>query len=196
MPRLFTGLEVPEGTSLYLSSLRGGLYGARWIDPENYHITLRFIGDIDHRMAREIETELGEIFRDPVEITLTGLSVFGGDKPHSVIANVAPSKALSELQGEHDRIMRRLGLPKDSRKFTPHVTLARLRNATVLDVADYLSSRDAFRTQGFTATTFELFSARPSTGGGPYIVEASYTLGDQDFATDERLWTMDCIAVR
>ena len=193
MPRLFTGLEIPTGTSLYLSGLRGGLYGARWIDPENYHVTLRFIGDIDRRMARDIETELGDVFRDPLEITLSGLGVFGGDKPHAIISHVTPTRQLIELQAEHERIMRRLGLAKDPRKFTPHVTLARLRNSTVLDVADYLSSRDAFRSQGFTAKTFALFSARPSTGGGPYIVEASYTLGDHDFEGDERNWTMDFV---
>ena len=47
MPRLFTGLEIPAEIGHTLSSLRGGLPGARWIDPENYHVTLRFIGDID-----------------------------------------------------------------------------------------------------------------------------------------------------
>ena len=193
MPRLFTGLEIPSGTGLYLSGLRGGLYGARWIDPENYHLTLRFIGDIDARTGREIEHELGDIIRDPLEITLTGIGVFGGDKPHAVIANIAPSRELTELQLEHERIMRRLGLPKDARKFTPHVTLARLRNSTVLDVADYLSSRDAFKTQSFTASTFALFSARPSTGGGPYIVEASYSLGEPDYETDERSWSMEYV---
>ncbi len=196
MPRLFTGLEIPKGISLYLSGLRGGLYGARWVDPENYHLTLRFIGDVEARLARDIETELGEVFRDPIEITLTGIGVFGGDKPHAVIAHVTPTRQLAELQAEHERIMRRLGLPKDPRKFTPHVTLARLRNSTVLDVADYLSSRDAFRSQSFLAKSFVVFSARPSVGGGPYLVEASYTLGDQDFDTDERNWTMDCVVLK
>lgn len=194
MPRLFTGLELPRGTSLYLASLRGGLYGARWIDPENYHMTLRFIGDIEARLARDIENELGEVFRDPVEITITGLGIFGGDKPHALIANIAPIRQLIELQAEHERIMRRLGLPKDPRKFTPHITLARLRNSTVLDVADYFSSHEVFRSRSFSATSFVLFSAKPSIGGGPYLVEASYTLGDQNFLTDARNWSMDYVS--
>ena len=54
MPRLFTGLEVPHQVGLALSLKRGGLVGARWIDPENYHITLRFIGDVDHHTASEV----------------------------------------------------------------------------------------------------------------------------------------------
>ena len=51
MPRLFTGLEIPAEIGQTLSNLRGGLPGARWIDPENYHVTLRFIGDIDGIVA-------------------------------------------------------------------------------------------------------------------------------------------------
>ena len=47
MPRLFTGVELPPDIGQALASLRGGLPGARWIDPENYHLTLRFIGDVD-----------------------------------------------------------------------------------------------------------------------------------------------------
>ncbi len=196
MPRLFTGLEIPDGVGQYLATLRGGLHGARWIDPENYHITLRFIGDIDRRMAREIEGELGEIFREPLEITISGLGVFGGDKPHAIIANVAQTRELSDLQAEHERIMRRLGLPKDPRKFSPHVTLARLRNSTVLDVADYFESRGIFRSKTFTTRSFVLFSARPSTGGGPYVVEASYTLGDEEIEMDERNWTMNYVPAK
>jgi 2'-5' RNA ligase len=65
MPRLFTGLEIPSETALMLSMLRGGLRGARWIDPENYHITLRFIGDIDDRTADEVVDALDRIRRDP-----------------------------------------------------------------------------------------------------------------------------------
>ena len=58
MPRLFTGLEIPQEIGQSLSSLRGGLPGARWIDPENYHVTLRFIGDIDDYIADEIASLL------------------------------------------------------------------------------------------------------------------------------------------
>ena len=54
MPRLFTALEIPASIGDSLAFLRGGLPGARWISPENYHITLRFIGDIDDSLARDI----------------------------------------------------------------------------------------------------------------------------------------------
>ena len=189
MPRLFTGLEIPESQKQYLSGLRGSLYGARWIDPENYHITLRFIGDIERRLARNIENALAGIYRDPLNITLNDLGIFGGEKPHAIIASVKPTRALLELQYEHERTMRELGLPKDPRKFTPHVTLARLRGTSVGEVAEYLSSRQAFHVQSFTVSSFALYSAKPSTGGGPYMIEASYPLGEDTPDMSEKDWT-------
>lgn len=70
MPRLFTGLEIPPDIGQTLSNLRGGLPGARWIDPENYHVTLRFIGDIDGPAANEIASTLERINRKPFEVAL------------------------------------------------------------------------------------------------------------------------------
>src|SRR5438128_658686 len=65
MPRLFTGLEIPATWAEELSMLRGGIPGARWIDPENYHMTLRFIGDVDDALAGEIASLLGQVGRLP-----------------------------------------------------------------------------------------------------------------------------------
>ncbi len=66
--------------------MRGGLPGARWIDPENYHLTLRFIGDIDDALAREIAGMLGRVQRGSFELRLDGLSSFGGRKPRALVA--------------------------------------------------------------------------------------------------------------
>lgn len=161
---------------MILSALRGGIHGARWVDPQNYHLTLRFIGDIDDRTANDIADMLDGVQRAPFEVTLTGLDHFGGKKPRAIFAAATPSPSLTELQYEHERIMQRLGLPPEPRKFTPHVTLARLRDASGMDVADYLSSRRAFRAIRFPVNRFVLYSSRASTGGGPYIVEADYPL--------------------
>jgi len=175
MPRLFTGLEIPAEIGQTLSNLRGGLPGARWIDPENYHVTLRFIGDIDGVAANEIASLLVRINRKPFEVALQACRVsrekaarggrLGGAEP-----------PLIELQAELERLMQRIGLDPEGRKFTPHVTLARLRDASNQDVADYLSVRGYFPTRVFTASRFVLFSSRASTGGGPYVVEDAYAL--------------------
>ena len=176
MPRLFTGLEIPAEIGHTLSSLRGGLPGARWIDPENYHVTLRFIGDIDGMYANEIASMLFRVNRKPFEVKLRGLTSFGGKKPRAVVASVEPSRPLIELQAELERLMQRFGFDPEGRKFIPHVTLARLRDASDRDVADYLSVRGYFPARRFMASRFVLFSSRDSVGGGPYVVEDSYAL--------------------
>lgn len=176
MPRLFTALEIPSEVALSLSFLRGGLPGARWIDAENYHITLRFVGDTDFRTADELVNALGRVERGPVTVRLSGLDAFGGNKPHSVHACVERNSALSELQAEHERIAQRIGLKPESRKFVPHVTIARLRGAKGSDVGHYLSLRGLYSAPPFLATSFVLYSSRDSVGGGPYIVEERFPL--------------------
>ena len=176
MPRLFTGVEIPSEIGLALSTLRGGLPGARWIDPENYHLTLRFIGDVDDVTAHEVAELLGRVKRGGFELRMEGLTSFGGRKPRAVVAQVAPAQALVEVQAEQERLMQRIGLEPEGRKFMPHVTLARLRESSSQQVAEYLSARGYFRTSPFRVSRFVLFSSRSSVGGGPYVVEASYPL--------------------
>lgn len=177
MPRLFTGLELPPEVAAALTAARGGLQGARWIDPENYHITLRFIGDVDHVVAGDIYGLLAEIHRDPLEITIENLDAFGGKRPRAIVARITPDRALLELQADHERRIRKAGVAPEGRKFSPHITLARLRDVSPLDVADYLAVRGAFPRTTFTARGFLLYSSRDSVGGGPYVTEAAYPLG-------------------
>ena len=176
MPRLFTGVEIPSDIGQALASLRGGLPGARWIDPQNYHLTLRFIGDVDDVTAHEVASMLGRVKRNAFELHLEGVTSFGGRKPRAVIATVAPARPLLEVHAEHERLMQRIGLEPERRKYTPHVTLARLRDSSSWEVAEYLSARGYFRTSPFRVSRFVLFSSRASIGGGPYVVEASYPL--------------------
>ena len=176
MPRLFTGVEIPSDIGQALGMLRGGLPGARWITPENYHLTLRFIGDVDDLIAQEAASMLGRVKRGVFDLYLEGLTSFGGRKPRAVVATVAPTQALLELQSEHERLMQRIGLEPEGRKYTPHVTLARLRDSSSRDVAEFLAARGLFRTSAFRVSRFVLFSSRASVGGGPYVVEASYPL--------------------
>jgi 2'-5' RNA ligase len=176
MPRLFTALEIPAPVAGDLAMLRGGLSGARWIDAENYHITLRFIGDVDDALAHDVALTLGAIRRPPVAVRLDELGSFGGDKPRAIVVKARADSALLELQAEQERLLRRIGAPPEPRKFVPHVTLARLRGAPCGAVASYLGARGYFPPMRFEAPRFVLYSSRDSVGGGPYIVEADYPL--------------------
>lgn len=193
MPRLFTALEVPPAIAERLAILRGGLPGARWIDTENFHITLRFLGDVDDRVARDAAMMLGGRPRDPIPVCISGLDVFGGARPRALIAKVDPSDALLDLQAEQERVLRRVGLDAESRRYTPHVTLARLRDVTARSVADWLAASGGLPRLDFTAERFVLLSSRASTGGGPYVAEQVYPFGawaedEEEDTADEAQW--------
>ncbi|MCJ2012510.1 RNA 2',3'-cyclic phosphodiesterase [Methylobacterium sp. J-076] len=174
MPRLFTGLALPPEVAAALSAHRGGLAGARWIEPRDYHVTLRFLGDVERTVAEDFLDLLGEMRqRGPLTVTLDGLGVFGGDKPRALYAAVHPGPDLLDLQAEQERLARRAGLAPETRRFTPHVTLARLRReASPEAVAMALSQAPVSPPLSFTAERVTVFSARESTGGGPYLAEA------------------------
>lgn len=177
LPRLFTGLEVPAEAAATLEMKRGGLHGARWVDPENYHITVRFIGDVDRAVGREIAAALGRLSGfAPFRVSVTHLGAFGGNRPRTIYAGLEFPEALSRLHAAQERILRRLGLEPDSRRFTPHVTLARLRDVPAREVARYLSGQGQVQPLRFDVSRFVLFSSRESVGGGPYVIEGAYDL--------------------
>ena len=179
MPRLFTGLELPPAVAAQLSLARGGVIGARWLEPEDYHITLRFVGDVDARLAGDVAETLGEIRRPTAPVRFAGLSWFGADRPRAIVARVKADPILIDLQAEQERRLRRIGVSPETRKFTPHVTLARLRSVSAAAVAGYLASRGSLAVEAFMAERFVLLSAREGSGGGPYVVEAAYPLGQE-----------------
>ena len=177
MPRLFTGLEIPPDIAFELELMRGGVWGARWIDRESFHITLRFIGDIEDGLAHEIADALDGVVARPFRIRLKGVGTFGGNKPHALYVGVAAEgEDLKRLQANHERICQMLGLPAEQRKFTPHVTIARLKDSRLDTVHHYIASHNLYESRPFEVSSFVLFSSRPSRGGGPYAIEEAYSL--------------------
>ncbi len=188
MPRLFTGVELPADVSQDLAIMKGGIEGARWIDPENYHLTLRFIGDISDRAADDLTGELQRVVAMPAfSIKLVGMGVFGTKKPHSLYVKVDESPDLRRLQAMHERVCQSLGMPPEQRKFTPHVTIARLRGAMPRQVQSYVSAHNLYRSRVFDVSQFVLFSARSSRGGGPYVREEFYPLEQHGFRETDKV---------
>lgn len=177
MPRLFAALEIPKDVAQSLSLLRGGLQGARWIDVENYHLTLRFIGDVDQRTADDVLDTFDHIMMRSFELQLSGINVFGSKKPRALYADVMTSDDLNSLQSSIDAQCRKIGIMPDGRKFTPHITLARLRHINNFALSDYLNARSNFKSTAFNLSEFVVMSSKNSRGGGPYIIEERYPLG-------------------
>lgn len=177
MPRLFTGLEVPQDVAFALSLKKGGLPGARWVDKDNYHITLRYVGEVDNRTANEVVDALDRFTSfERFVMRLDHLGSFGGNKPRALFAGAELNDTLIRLHAAQERVLQRIGLPADSRKFLPHVTLARLKSTTPSELARYLEETLRFEPLSFPVGRFVLFSSRESMGGGPYIVEQTYDL--------------------
>ncbi|MGF7160670.1 2'-5' RNA ligase [Rhodoligotrophos appendicifer] len=178
MPRLFTGLEIPADICDELELMRGGVWGARWIERESFHITLRFVGDISEGQARELVEALDDVDAPAFSLKLKGVGSFGGAKPRSIWAGVDGDETLRRLQSSHERVCQLVGLRSEARKYTPHVTLARLKEADVGNVNEFVASHSLFESREFDVNEFVLFSSRPSRGGGPYAVEEIYPLKD------------------
>lgn len=177
MPRLFTALEIPADIGFLLSLKRGGISGARWIDPENYHVTLRFIGDLSAGTAREVESALHRLRAvPPLDLTISELGIFGGNKPRALYAAISHNDQLKGLQAAHERLLQAFGMPATGQKYTPHITLARLRNTSAAEMATYLATTPPFAPIRLHANRFVLYSSRDSIGGGPYVVEQAYDL--------------------
>ena len=184
MLRLFAAIEIPDELRPQLAALRAPLPGAKWIDPANLHLTLRFAGDIDNRVATEFADGLAAIHVDCFELRFAGLGAFGGNDPKSLWAGFVPSSQLEALVRACERTARAAGLPPESRAFRPHVTLARMRHGRPEQVAKYLERNGRFSLPPFMVERFVLMSSRPNVGGGPYVVEEAYPLAGAmpDFA--------------
>jgi RNA 2',3'-cyclic 3'-phosphodiesterase len=177
MPRLFTGLEIPHDIAFTLSLKKGGLPGARWIDKDNYHITLRYVGEVDNRVTGEIIDTLQRFKSfERFVLRLDRLGSFGGGKPRALYAGAEANDALTRLQAAQERAFQRIGLAPDSRKFSPHVTLARLKSTTPGELARYFEETLRFEPLSFSVGRFVLFSSRESVGGGPYLIEQVFDL--------------------
>ncbi|NKB52305.1 MAG: RNA 2',3'-cyclic phosphodiesterase [Rhizobiaceae bacterium] len=180
MPRLFTGLEVPSSVRLMLSLKQSGLADVRWIDPSDFHITLRFIGDVDHQQANDIFDALSQRDWAQPHINVGETKCFGGTRPTALYAQIQPDHTLLNLSATQEQLMQRLGLAPDSRRFTPHITIGRCKNASADSIARYLSQNGAaLPDQHYRPARFALYSARKSRGGGPYKIEQTWPLISQ-----------------
>ena len=174
MPRLFSGIEIPKNIRQELTVLQSGIDGARWIAENDFHITLRFAGNIAPRQAEEFSSLLAQIKFKPFEITLNSMGFFDGRKPRAIWIGLKPCQTLDELHRAHEMAARNAGLKPEPRKFMPHITLARLRDISSYEIARYLESLNLVTLPPFDVTQTAMFSAREAGGGGPYHVEKTY----------------------
>ncbi|MDX6751394.1 RNA 2',3'-cyclic phosphodiesterase [Geminicoccaceae bacterium 1502E] len=176
MPRLFIALDLPEETTAELDRLCVGLPGARWTDPGDFHLTLRFIGEVDHATFCEVGEALASVSLRPFEMRLKGLGEFPPRGPmHTLWAGIEAPDALMQLKRRLDRVCDEAGVAREKRKFVPHVTLARFREPPPHErYASWLARRALFRTAPFPVSHFTLYSSILRSDGAEHVPEASY----------------------
>ena len=177
MLRLFVGIGFPPELKLRLSLLRAGVPGAKWVDPGNFHLTLRFIGETGEDIAADIDDALSRLRVRQFTLQIAGTGVFGGgDRPRSLWVGVERTSELVALRDKVEQALFRAGLPPEPRKFAPHVTLARLRNPPLDQLRNYLAAHAQFRAEPLPVEGFSLIASFQTKAGSIYEEQADYPL--------------------
>lgn len=176
MHRLFVAVRPPSEILDFLVGLMGGIAGARWQDDDQLHLTLRFIGEVDRHVARDIHAALGSLRQPPFELAVSGLGMFEKrGMTHTLWAGVAPQEPTKALHKKVDQAMARVGIAPDQRAFHPHITLARL-NRSAGTVHDFLASSGGVQSEPFRVAMFGLFESRLTPEGAIYTEIEAYPL--------------------
>ena len=174
--RLFVALSIPDAVAQRLLLLQGGVPGARWQSRDQLHLTLRFIGEVESRDMRALDDALAGIDAPAFDLQLHSVGQFGNKQPHSLWAAARPNDLLSHLQRKVDSAIRRVGQPQDAHKFTPHVTLARLRHPDTDKIIEWLTQHALYTSEEFAVDGFHLYSSKLTSDGSIYRIEHSYDL--------------------
>jgi RNA 2',3'-cyclic 3'-phosphodiesterase len=177
MLRLFVGIGFPPELKLRLSLLCSGISGAKWVDPGNFHLTLRFIGEIAEDRASDVDDALVRLRARCFALQLARTGVFGGDKPRSLWVGVERGPELPALRDKIEQALIRAGLPPEPRKFAPHVTLARLHNPPIVQLGEFLAAHAGFRAEPLPVEAFSLIASFQTKSGSVYEDQADYPLG-------------------
>ncbi|MBX6369791.1 MAG: RNA 2',3'-cyclic phosphodiesterase [Rhodospirillales bacterium] len=177
MIRLFVGIALPPELKLRLSTLTGGLPGAKWVDTGNLHLTLRFIGEVDEGLATDIDEALLQIRAHAFELELAGVGQFGaGEKTRSLWVGVERNERLLQLHDKVEHALTRVGIAPEMRKYSPHVTLARFKYVHAARVQEFIERHALFRAPPFRVDHFSLVASYLTKGGSIYEDKADYRL--------------------
>jgi RNA 2',3'-cyclic 3'-phosphodiesterase len=175
--RLFVGLGLPVELAGRLAAMASGIPGARWVEARNLHVTLRFIGEVEEGVAHDIHDALVELAEPAFELGLDGFDAIGSRRrAHSLVVAVERSAPLVHLRDKIESAVVRLGLPPEPRKFAPHITLARLKDAPASRIQSFISHHSPLQGGPFPVNHFTLFRSHLSRNGAEYEAMAEYGL--------------------
>lgn len=171
MLRLFVAVDLPEDISVLICGMGASIPGGRPVAPEQLHLTLKFIGDVESGMLPDIKTALHTISHPPFPLAIKGIGHFPPrGTPKVVWAGVSPVDKLTELRNKVERALYGAGIPKERRKFAPHITLARLKNSPIKRVSRFLAENSLLETPPFTISAMHLYSSTLSSSGAVHTM--------------------------
>lgn len=175
MPRLFVAVDLPEPHKARVAALKTPLAGARWVPPDQIHLTLRFLGEVDEEGIASLKQALEEIRFDPFPLALLGVGHFPqGHHPRVLWAGVEPSSPLDDLYGALERALEGAGFPPEERRFSPHITLARLHGTPAGAVELFENDNRAFALVPFPVERFVLYASILSRAGAQHQPQGYY----------------------
>lgn len=184
--RLFIALPLPNAVRSALAQICGGVAGTRWIEPENFHITMRFVGNVGRGEVDDLHTELSAIRFPEFEIALRGIGLFERrSHVHMLWAGIDMGESVIELHDRIETAVLRAGLPREPRKFKPHITLCRFKPQSMPDIGPFLEMNNAFSTPPFTIGQFNLYQSQLGHGGARYDVLSEYPLEQMVYYGEE-----------
>jgi 2'-5' RNA ligase len=177
MPRLFVAVGLPESARDRLADLSTGLPGADWVESEQYHLTMRFIGEVDAPAFHSVRDGLAAVSTRSFHFDLRGVGVFPlRGSPETLWAGVPRCNGLMTLRHKVESALGRRGIPAEKRKFFPHVTLARLHNAEDEWVGRYVTAHSLLSIPGIPVQAFHLYSSKLTPHGAVHTLEETYPL--------------------
>ena len=191
--RLFVALEVPEAVRENLASTRFAIQedlpkqkslkapahspGLRWVPTENFHITLKFIGQVGADEVAHITEELAKVRPEGfVKATFRGLGFTWRQHGGGVLwVTLAVSDGLNKLAAQISRRLEHLGIPVEERDFLPHLTLARFKNSSELNAVRAAVSAHAATDFGSAQwAQFSLLESKLGIGGSQYTTVKAF----------------------
>jgi RNA 2',3'-cyclic 3'-phosphodiesterase len=174
--RLFVALDLPMDIKKQVNKICFGLSSVKWVSFEQMHLTLRFIGDVDHRQFDTINAALQKVEFTPFEMSLKGVGQFPPKGAARVIwAGVEAPDELNKLAKRVNAAMDALGFEPEDRPFSAHITLARLKTPPSAEALRKFMMKNAdFETPAFKMDKFVLFSSLLMPSGSVYKSEAEY----------------------
>ncbi|WP_457576147.1 RNA 2',3'-cyclic phosphodiesterase [Desulfomarina sp.] len=177
MKRIFIAVDLPENIRKGLTGLGSSLPRARTVPPDQLHLTVKFIGEVEGGILLDIQECLQEtaLKQTGFAIRLKGVGVFPPrSTPRVLWAGVKPKEPLTLLRNRMERTLKKIGVPEENRKYSPHITLARLKNCPIQRLQQFLAANSFLESPEFSVNGFSLYSSRLTPKGAIHTLLQRY----------------------